>query len=118
MKSALTIGDVLAACRAVQRLPGYGGGGRFGALQVVRVAHWPKLKTERTEVKRLPAHLHIVWLVERLRWLPRRWAWFEYDAPIFADAAPVIDEKHGLIYCSDAQADALRREVHFREQRT
>jgi hypothetical protein len=93
-----------------------GAGVIFGGYQVIRVAQWPReiggYKTER-----IAAHPHIVWLVARCRWLPWRWAIFaEIETAQWRDADPRVDEKHGLIYCSDAQADALRQAVA--EQKT
>lgn len=55
--------------------------------------------------KRLPAHPLIQWLARYLMIDP----WVEIQAPQWRDKGLWIDRQHGLISCSPAQADALRR---------
>ena len=81
----------------------------YAVYRIISDVRWPVVATGETELRYAPAHPHLVWLVERVRWLPRSWARFAYRAPVYRDADPLVDHRNGLIYCSVAQADALRQ---------
>lgn len=89
--------------------------GAIGGMRIMAV-QWPR-RIAGYEDRSIPAHPHLVWLVEHIRWLPRSWAVFSrYRAPLYRDNDPLIDERRGMIFCSAAQVDALRREIEARNR--
>lgn len=79
---------------------------RFGGLRIVALQDWPR-EFDHWETRYLPAHPHLVWLVERISWLPRSWAWFACRVPVWRDKAPFVAGT--VVYCSPAQYEALKR---------
>lgn len=68
--------------------------------------HWPTVR-DGTYVRRFPAHPLVCWLA---RWLPID-PYVDVEYPRYRDADPLVDARAGIIYCSVAQAETLKREL-------
>ena len=83
-------------------------GNLFGPLSSgiqIRPSHyWPKVE-DGTETLRFEAHPFIKWLSQ---WLPID-PYVEMELMKYRDADLMYDKRSGAIYCSYAQADAIRR---------
>ena len=73
-------------------------------VQVCPSHYWPRVK-DGTETLRFEAHPIIKWLA---RWLPIT-PYVEMEITKYRDADPMQVKATGVIYCSHAQAIALRR---------
>ena len=73
-------------------------------LRVQPSHYWPRVE-DGTETLRFEAHPFIKWLA---RWLPIT-PYIEMEVTKYRDADPMHDTRNGILYCSHAQADALRR---------
>lgn len=82
----------------------------FAGLKIVTSPNWPRKRVEDQTV-RFPAHSFVIWLA---RWFPIT-PYVEATFPRYRDADPLIDERHGIVYCSPAQADELKRAFRQRD---
>lgn len=83
-------------------LPGVG----LGSYEVRPNKYWPTV-VDGTRPHRVPAHPVICWLA---RWLPIA-PYVEIQVPNVRDADMILDNQIGVIFCSPAQANALRQEL-------
>lgn len=73
-------------------------------LRIMPSHHWPK-EVDHVDTVRFPAHPFVRWLA---RWLPIT-PYVEARYERYRDCDPLHDRERNILYCSHAQADALRR---------
>ncbi len=99
--STLTLDGLM---RDIRRVMDEVGPPVFCHAQVRPSHYWPRVE-DGTETLRFDAHPFIKWLA---RWLPIT-PYIEMEVTKYRDADPMHDTRNGILYCSHAQADALRR---------
>lgn len=77
----------------------------IGGLRVIIVPDWPREVVDHEAARDYDIHPVVKWLA---RWFPIR-PYVEYQRSIYRDADPQIHKGTSSIFCSPAQAEALKR---------
>jgi len=78
----------------------------YAGFRIMATPHWPQVE-DGTRTVRFECHPIIRWLA---RWLPIR-PYVEATYINYKDSDMLLDRARGVVYCSLAQENVLRREI-------